>query len=189
MYGQNHPKIAESFNTLGLAYQYISKEYRAALYCHSQALIILASDRNRDSTALKTGIILNNLANTYSSLGDTRNVTVAFHGALDAFRSIGLGDDHPRVISTINRMNRLQIPFPTENKEIKSNVMNCLPLTKPSKEVLRRTRKVRNLRRISSAPCQDRIMKLKGLSKRDCKSGTNLMNGRKYTSGQKLVLR
>ena len=77
MYGQNYPKIAESFNALGLVYQYISREYRTALYCHSQALVILTSDQNRDSTALKTGIILNNLANTYSSLGDTRNVTVA----------------------------------------------------------------------------------------------------------------
>ena len=32
MYGQNHLKFVESFNALGLAYQYISKGYRTALY-------------------------------------------------------------------------------------------------------------------------------------------------------------
>ena len=174
MYGLNHPKVAESFNALGLAYQYISKEYRSALYCHSQALIILTRDQNKASTGLQTGIILNDIANTYDSLGDTRNVIVAFHGALDAFRSIGLSDDHPRVLSTINRMIRLRIPLPTENKQIKSNVMNSLPAKKYCKELLFRSGKVPCLRRASSAPSQDRFMKLNGLSKRCCKSGTNL---------------
>ena len=172
IYGQNHPKVAETFNALGLSYQYISKDYRSALYCHSQALIILTRDQNRESTGLQTGIILNDIANMYCTLHKIQNATVAFHGALDAFRSIGLSDDHPRVLSTINSMNRLQIPLPSENKQIKSSVRNLLQLNNYKQEK-HESKISSSLRRISSAPCQQG-MRVSSLAIRDCKSGTNL---------------
>ena len=166
MYGQNHLKFVESFNALGLAYQYISKNTGHPYILSFTKTDYLQVIKNIESTALKTGVILNDLVNTYNSLGDTQNVTVAFHGALDTFRSTSLSN--ARVLSTMNQMDCLKFPFPTENKEIKSNVMKGLPVTKSGKvKILRWTSKIPHLRRLSSAPCQDHIIKLKGLSKRD----------------------
>ncbi len=124
-YGDHHLCVAEAWNSVGLVYRYVSRDYSASLRCFQEALSILrtlliatkedycnSSGRTDNSNVLLTcmGVTMVDIAEALKMTGDTDGAVKFYREAIDTFRSVGMRDDHIRVdaalrgISNIGRM-------------------------------------------------------------------------------------
>ena len=122
-FGSDHPAVAESQNTLGLFYHHVSHEQEKALLCHVKALNILYNTSNRSTeqhrqqkqqqrdTIVEMGITITDIGNVQWALGNYRKAVWAFEDSLAVFISAGLEHNHPRIISTQNRLKLLLEDF------------------------------------------------------------------------------
>ncbi|HNS35621.1 MAG TPA: CHAT domain-containing protein, partial [Mesotoga sp.] len=98
--GADHPGVAETLNSLALAYQ-SADDYKTAIEHYSESLKILKVKFGEDH--LSVGTILNNLGAAYNSTGEYGKATEVLQEAL-RIRSIKLGEDHPEVAFILRSM-------------------------------------------------------------------------------------
>jgi len=120
-YGSDHPAVAESQNALGLFYHHVSHEPEKALSCHVKALKIYKSinsslssrqhahrlQKEDEDTIINMGITVTDIGNVQWARGDYKKAIWAFEDSLAVFIWAGLDDNHPRIVSTQNRLNLL----------------------------------------------------------------------------------
>jgi len=131
-FGSDHTAVAESQNTLGLFYHHVNHEQEKALLCHVKALKILYNTSNgsieeqrqqqdqqqhRD-TIIEMGITITDIGNVQWALGNFRKAMWAFEDSLAVFISASLEHNHPRIVSTRNRLKILLEDFRARAKSI-----------------------------------------------------------------------
>jgi len=77
-YGEDHPKVAETMNVLGLYYHHMAKDYSTALFYHQRALHVL--------TSWESGCLVEDIAVTLTDIGNIQDLTGDHEGALKSFR-------------------------------------------------------------------------------------------------------
>lgn len=95
-YGNVHPKVAESWNALGLIRVHMERDADEARKCHEYALAIFKEKK----LVVDTAITLNDLGYCFERLNQTEEALKRYQEALQLLQSERLSDDHPRVIST-----------------------------------------------------------------------------------------
>uniref|UniRef100_A0A7S1D2E4 Kinesin light chain n=1 Tax=Cyclophora tenuis TaxID=216820 RepID=A0A7S1D2E4_CYCTE len=101
--GENHEKVAETWNSLGLIRLHMQRDPEAALGCHQEALKIF-----RKKTAnLAMAITLNDLGYCYERLNQREQALEIYKEAVDLLKKQKLGQSHPRMIATQRSVNRL----------------------------------------------------------------------------------
>merc|ERR1719491_1052866 len=130
VFGLDHPAVAESENALGLFYHHISHEPKKALSCHVKALKICKAansssmqhltQQKLEDGMIQMGITITDIGNVQWALGDYKKAMWAFEDSLAVFLSAGLEHNHPRIVSTQNRLNLLLEQFRVRAKTIGS---------------------------------------------------------------------
>lgn len=116
--GYHHPDVAETLNVLGLYHHHVTNDQTAALQFHQQALHILEALQEHPGETtdeLSIGITLTDVGNVYKCLGKYEKSKSAYEDALSSFKRIGLNNDHPRVLSTIRCMKRINRHWKAQN--------------------------------------------------------------------------
>lgn len=127
-YGNHHPSVAESLNSIALVNHHMIKNSQKALEYHMQAERILRSgdasnDHDRKQLSIDLAITLHDIGNAHWKLRNEEKAEACFIEALTIMKNENLSESHPRVYSLRNRLAKFyhntglcpkkEIPYPS----------------------------------------------------------------------------
>jgi tetratricopeptide (TPR) repeat protein len=102
-YGDNHSKVAEAWNALGLVRIHMQRDVEGAQCCHQQALRIFQDLQMKKETA----ITLVDLGYCCERMGQRDNAMQKYQQALEILDAEQHPESHPQVISTKRAISRM----------------------------------------------------------------------------------
>lgn len=84
-FGENHPKVAEALNVLGLYHHHMSRNHELSLQYHERALNIFTNCEN-SSVSRQLSITTTDVGNVYRSMGKKEKASEFYNKALDMVR-------------------------------------------------------------------------------------------------------
>ena len=110
--GPLHPAVADSQNALGLIYHHVLHEEQKSFSCHLAALrnllICYQKPQHRnEKIIIQISITIHDLGNVHWAEGDLEKAIDSYREALGLLLGIGLTASHPRCVSLVNRLMKL----------------------------------------------------------------------------------
>mmetsp|Transcript_17979 Transcript_17979/g.25352 ORF Transcript_17979/g.25352 Transcript_17979/m.25352 type:complete len:224 (-) Transcript_17979:6544-7215(-) len=109
IYGDDHPKLAETLTTLGLLHQHMLRNHDKALMYHCEALRILSkeSPKEEHDRVIAMAVALTDVAQIHEARSDNERALYTYREALGLLRSINLAESDPRIFSAKQGIDRL----------------------------------------------------------------------------------
>mmetsp|Transcript_5195 Transcript_5195/g.10856 ORF Transcript_5195/g.10856 Transcript_5195/m.10856 type:complete len:168 (-) Transcript_5195:21-524(-) len=106
--GPYDTSVAETLNALGLVYHHMSCDLEKALIIYGEALRILKMHTCFQSGLFDAAVTMSDIGDVHQKMGNFKEAEKLYLEALEAFDQAGKKKDHPRVISTLNRLSQLR---------------------------------------------------------------------------------